>query len=115
MASITKKMVCNNISKGMHELANILKREIDAELVYESWRKFDCTTVLLISFERFYFRNGSYASLTIMLVENEHTQTADIIGSGGGEGIFNIGLGANSSFANMAVKILQKYGYIETE
>jgi len=65
----------------------------------------------LLSFEKYFMRNGSYASLTVLLTENGNVQTADIIGSGGGEGIFNLSWGANSDFADMAERVLSKNGF----
>lgn len=55
------------------------------------------------------------ATLTIMLTETGNEQTADIIGSGGGEGILNFSLGANASFASMAFDILQQCGFKEVD
>ncbi len=55
-------------------------------MVCDSRRSLDDVSVILLSFEKYYMRNGGYASLTVMLVESEDAQTADIIGSGGGEG-----------------------------
>lgn len=98
---------------GIREIAAALKRGVNAELVSESWRSLPGASAVLLSFERYYFRNGSYASLAVMLTEQENLQTADIIGSGGGEGLFNISWGANSDFANMAAGLLQKYGFRE--
>ena len=40
-------------------------------------------------------------------------QTADIVGSGGGEGLWNFSYGANAEFADMAVEVLQEYGFQE--
>lgn len=92
-------------------VADTLKKEINAELVCENWHKLNEVIIGLLSFEKFYFRNGSYASLTIMLMQNENVQTADIVGSGGGEGIFNISWGANSSFAEQASEVLERYKF----
>lgn len=112
MASVTIRMKGHNAA-GIETLADTLKKEINAELISEVWRNTDGMRVVLLSFERYYMRNGSYASLTVMLTENYYMQTADIVGSGGGEGIFNISWGANSNFANMAADVLQKYGFSE--
>ena len=112
MAGVAISMAADN-SKSIEELAAILKREIDGELVYDSPRRLDSAVAWLLSFERFYFRNGSYATLTIMLTERGNHKTADIIGSGGGEGLFNISMGANASFASMAVDLLQQCGFKE--
>ena len=55
-----------------------------------------------------------YAALTI-IVENESERSrATIIGSGGGEGFFNISYGTNSDFVNSAAEALYscyEFGY----
>ncbi len=112
MSSVNIKMKGDK-SKEIKQLAGILKGEINAELVCDSRRCLDDVSVILLSFEKYYMRNGSYASLTVMLTESENAQTADIIGSGGGEGIFNISWGANSEFADMAERVLYRYGFSE--
>lgn len=100
-----------NHSKSIKEISAALIREISAELIAESRRSYDNVHIDLLSFEKYYMRNGSYASLTVLLTEDEEKQTADIIGSGGGEGIFNFSWGANSDFADMAERILSRNGF----
>ena len=68
--------------------------------------------IRLLNFEKFYFRNGSYAGLTVMLTETEKSQNADIAGFGGGEGLLNISWGANFEFAERAAEILESCGFI---
>lgn len=46
-----------------------------------------------------------------MFTETVDTQTADITGFGGGEGLFNLSWGANTHFAEEAVRILKRYGF----
>lgn len=104
------KMTGNHVT-GIREMARILKEELQEELISESWRNLNGASAVLLSFERYFFRNGSYASLTVMLTETADVQTADIIGSGGGEGLFNISWGANSDFADMAADLLQAHGF----
>lgn len=113
MAGVIIKMKCSPGRETVSVLAEILKKEINAELVCESIKNVGGGKVLLLSFERYYFRNGSYAGLTVMVAEDDYGQTADIIGSGGGEGLFNVSWGANQSFADMASRILKGYGFIE--
>ena len=116
MASVYKKMALRGERKiDITDLKMNLTREINAELVCDSWKYFENAVVVLLSFEKYYFRTGSYASLTVMLTQNENEQTVDIIGSGGGEGLFNISWGANSNFAENAVRILQQYGFSQTD
>lgn len=96
---------------GIRNLADILRREIGADLISESSQEFSDGAVILLCFEKYYFRTGSYASLTILLTERESQQTADIIGSGGGAGLFNFSYGSNSDFAGSAKKTLMNYGF----
>ncbi len=67
--------------------------------------------VVVVCLEKYYARNGSYASLTVILENVEGGNLATVIGYGGGEGIFNDSLGANSKFADKAAEILGSYGY----
>jgi len=100
-----------NHTTSIKNLAGILKSRLNAELVSESCQEFDKAAVILLCFEKYYFRNGSYASLTVMLTEYESKQTADIIGFGGGAGILNISYGANSNFTNIAKNLLVEHGF----
>ncbi len=98
---------------GIKSLVSALKRDLDADLITESCRAFSGAYAVLLCFEKYYFRNNSYAGLTIMLTEEQENQTADIIGFGGGNGLFNFSLGANSNFADTAKSILENYGFQE--
>lgn len=84
-----------------------------AEPVGKSWRYSGDSCAMMLNFEKMYFRNGSYASLAVMLTDFDGVQTADIVGSGGGEGLFNISWGANREFADDAADILRKMGFEE--
>lgn len=110
MSSVNIRMKGNH-SKSIEKTSNILKEEINAQLVAENQRSYSDVNVILLSFEKYFMRNGSYASLTVLLTEDEIKQTADIIGSGGGEGIFNLSWGANSDFADMAERVLSMNGF----
>lgn len=111
MVSENVKMMNKNCTVSIMELARVLKREIDAELVGEISRTFQSAVVVLLSFERYYFRIGGYATLTMMLVEQDAIQSVDMIGSGGGQGVTNISWGSNKSIVNKAIKELEKYGF----
>ena len=106
--------------KERNELGTIaedLRKELTAEM--ENIRVFSRGTegnqAVLFSGEKYFFRNNSYASLNVMLTEFDGVQTADIVGSGGGEGLFNISWFANSDLADSAERILQKFGFITVE
>ena len=75
---------------GIKSLVSALKRDLDADLITESCRAFSGAYAVLLCFEKYYFRNNSYAGLTI-----------------------NFSLGANSNFADTAKSILENYGFQE--
>lgn len=84
-----------------------------AEPLGKSWHYSGDSCAMMLNFEKMYFRNSSYASLAILLTDFDSVQTADIVGSGGGSGIFNISWGANSEFADDAADILRQMGFEE--
>ena len=99
----------------LDEVCTRFKKKIDerlgSELIADHSRSLGTSQLRLLTFECLYFRTGSYASLCVLLTENEREQTADIVGFGGGEGVWNISWGANQDFAKNAVKILGELGF----
>ena len=84
---------------------------MDAEVLCEHWREYDQVRACLLSFEKYYFRNGSYANLSMMFMEANGVQTVDCIGSGGGNGLLNLSWGANRNFARLGYEELLKLGF----
>lgn len=97
--------------KSVADLAYLLRDEINADMIFGKPCQIGSGDVALLCFERMYFRNGSYASLAVMLTDDGEVQTADIIGYGGGGGLGNFSWGANRSFAGMAEEVLRKQGF----
>lgn len=97
--------------KSVEDLAYLLREEINADMIFGKPCQIGGGDVALLCFERMYFRNGSYASLAVMLTDDGEVQTADIIGYGGGEGLGNFSWGANRNFAEMAEEVLRKQGF----
>jgi hypothetical protein len=59
--------------------------------------------------EKFFFRNSSRVSLSIVMVREEYSTIIDIVGSGGGQGmIFKFDWGAKESLERGVLKILSK-------
>lgn len=54
----------------------------------------------VFTFEKYYMRTGSYASLTVSLAGTEDITAVTVIGSGGGDGIFNMSYGAEEDFVS---------------
>lgn len=110
MSGTTRTLQCYS-EVTLSEVAAALKSAIGGDLLLEDRQSLGEGEALLLSFERYYWRNGSYASLTVMLTAWRDRRTASIVGSGGGEGLFNISLGANADFAAQAVEVLRKFGF----
>ncbi len=104
-------------SGDLQEIANQLWKDLPdmAELIGIRTHGNADSRAILLSCEKYFFRNGSYASLNVMLTEFDGVQTADIVGSGGGEGLLNISFFANSDFAGGAEKVLKSYGFTTVE
>lgn len=49
----------------------------------------------------------------MQIIDSGEVQQATIIGTGGGEGLMNISLGANQDFARRVAKVLAKLGFEE--
>lgn len=101
--------------ESIEKLLEILNNETNGELVsYEIKTVSDCKIGLIV-LEKFYMRTSSYANLTVLITEHNGQQTADIIASAGGGGIFNISWGSNKSFASIAEEVLEENGFTRIE
>lgn len=113
MSALTIKMTGDN-SMPIANVVRELKQSIGGEYISESWHEFGDVTAVQLSYEKFFLRTGSYTGLTVMLTQSAGAQYADIVGFGGGEGLFNISWGSNSEYANDAADILRFLGFRET-
>lgn len=101
------------------DLAEVSKSILDdfkgdvAELSLEQMSEVNGIKVLLLILERYYMRNGSMAVSTVQIIDSGEVQQATIIGTGDGEGLMNISLGANQDFARRVAKVLAKLGFEE--
>lgn len=103
-------------NKKVTELAEYIEENFDGELVCNDLQELnDDTKVLVMNYEKYYFRVKSYVGLTVVITEFNGTQTAVITGFGGGDGLLNFSYGANDSFASDMVKMLKELGFEEQE
>lgn len=99
----------------LDEIKNKIKEEFDkrkfsdVEFKDEIIRELGDTKTLLLIFENWFLRTGSYASLVIMLSEYQGYQSADIIATGGKEAFFSFG--AEGDFAKFGEDALEKLGF----
>ncbi len=92
-------------------LVALLDSKLSGDLVTRIDKTIASSKITLLVYEKYYMRVGSYVSLTVLIVEDETGQTIELIGSGGGNGIFGIDWGANSAFAESAKLILSEKGF----
>ena len=86
----------------------------EVEFKDEILQEFGEARSLLLIFERYYVRNGSYASLVILLSEFEGRQKASVIATGGKETLFS--WGAEGDFAKLGEDALRGLGFsVKTE
>lgn len=82
---------------------------LDVEFKDEVFRELGGNKTLLLIFERWYIRTGSYASLVILLSEFQGYQSADIISTGGKDDFFS--WGAEGNFAKWGEEALRNLGF----
>ncbi|MFH2117262.1 MAG: DUF6054 family protein [Bacillota bacterium] len=113
-------MMANATLKGTgnaRSIASLLESEITNsgitnEMVYKVQRNFGTDSICLMVFEKFYYRNGSRASLTVLVSEQGDQVTVDVTGSGGGQHIFfKFNFGAESNFVQLVKNILIPKGF----
>lgn len=117
MSNTILRLRCEAPSQPLHEVCEFLIAQLiqSAEPVARRETDFSDGSAAELIFEKFFFRNGSYASLTIFLTERAGAQEAQVVGFGGGAGIFNISLWANSDLAEAAASALESVGFVQEE
>ncbi len=74
-------------------------------------------TVVLLVFERYYYRAQNRASLSVMIIsDSEANVTIDAVGSGGGQGVFfSFSWGAEDNFVRILERVLINHGFSARE
>lgn len=95
------------------EIAGILKSEVvNSGLSCELVESVERAGVYVLVFEKYYMRNSSRASLTVVISSSGDVVTVDAIGSGGGQGaLFSFSWGAEENFAQTVADILEPHGF----
>ena len=82
-----------------------------AEQISKTEQAVGGVTIWTLAYEKYFFRTGSFTSVTVVLTEYENEQTACIVSSGGGTGMANHSYGANRRFAKECVEKLEGCGF----
>lgn len=114
MAGATIHMTANK-QRTLQEIHEKIHYIEGAEQISKSAQTINDVTIWTLVYEKFYFRVGSYTSVTVVLTEHERKQTACIVAAGGGEGVVNYSYGANRNFAKACVQVLESCGFTATD
>lgn len=101
--------IINLIGTGnVDAIVDALENDISAD---EYCHKMLGNSVMVV-LQKYYFRSSGNATLSVFIWEpaTEALQVS-IVASGGGSGLANMDLGAEDSFVNKAVKVLEKMGF----
>lgn len=85
------------------KLVNYLAEELSFD--YENSNDDMC---LLVS-EEFYFRNNSTQVNMVIVKRDDYSLYVDVIGGGGGTGLFNISLWSEKGYIKRVSKVLNKF------
>jgi len=114
MAKTTLKKAENIQTVHQYLSANLPNLGITMQLVDSSTRHLGDVTFHLMVYEKYYYRSRNRASMTVLLVGDEHETHADIISSGGGQGVFlRWSWGTEQSFVNQVKQLMINYGFRE--
>lgn len=102
--SAREQVAFSDIHRQLHRIA-------DFEQISKIEQQSGDTTLWLLVYEKYFFRNNSYATVTVLLTEQGGEQHADIISAGGGESLGNFSWGANRKMAADCVKALEELGF----
>ncbi len=70
--------------------------------------------LILRVYEKYYMRNSSRASLTVLLTAQNGAIDAKLVSAGGGGSpLMRFSWGAEEEFAGVAVKALQQFGFVQ--
>lgn len=103
-----KQYELEEIKEGIEKV--FYENMLATDFVGEVLRELGEAKTLLLIWERWYIRTGSYASLTILLSEFQGYQSADIISSGGKDDFFS--WGAEENFAKWGEEALRNLGFL---
>lgn len=87
------------------QLADSLKKLTSEECILVE--KMENVDVIVL--EKYYLRNGSYASCTICIDRQEASTEIVVICSGAGEGVLNMSWGATGHFLDKVGAVIQEY------
>ncbi len=92
---------------GFDSVVDILRRMHEAVSVHAEYINSSPRTAIFIG-EKMFFRTGSWASAVTIVKEVQGRVVVKVIATGGGEGLLNLGWGANKSYARSIIEFIAK-------
>ena len=104
------------VSLTPDEAANIIEAAVQnsgmsvEQVGYHQSTSPDGKTAILLVYDKYYMRNSSRASLSVLIENLEGSTTVVAIGSGGSQGaIFNFDWGTANNFENAVINAMHPY------
>ena len=113
MAATVKMIAEKQLS--LYEIRNKLNLSCIAGEISCFSQSVNNVEIMLLIYQRFYFRGGDYANISVAFTEYDNKQTACIVSYGGGKSAADWSYGANRDFANKFVKEMEALGFTVTE
>lgn len=73
----------------------------------------DGAGLYMMVFEKYYWRNSSYTSLSVAVTGDRQSAYVDIIGAGGAQGLLNFSWGSEGEFVDDMKDALRNHGFQE--
>ncbi len=84
------------------------KTGISSKMVYKQKRRVSGVKMIVMVFEKFFARNNSSTSLTVVLTADGNEVICDVVAVGGEGGIFFSGSGSAKEYENEVIELLEK-------
>ena len=95
-------------------IEEMLDTGASVELLESSERTLGGVSLAVLVFEKYFMRASNRASLTVLFTSNGEDLFVDIIGAGGGQGVFfKLSWGSEEDFVYSARKVLEKRDFRE--
>lgn len=100
-----------------HDVVQAIERAlpykgVTCEMVYKVERQLGDVNIALMTFEKYFIRNNSRTSMSVMVTEQNELITVDATASGGSESVlFKFDWGSSNSFISSLHEILTSIGF----
>ncbi len=103
-------------NRGITETIELVKEAVPSlgssvELNSEIRHMQDGAGMCMMVFEKYFWRNNNYTSLTVAVTGDSEASFVDAVGSGGGEGLLNFSWGSEEDFVDRFADEMEAAGF----